>query len=80
MAAHVTTASVHDFKLFSYFFALFLIFLDIDACDFKSFGFYVSHFIHAFCLFTSIYNVLLNYASATAILNCFYILFCFEIP
>jgi hypothetical protein len=38
------------------FFALFLIFLDIDACDFKSFGFYVSHFIHAFCVFTSIYN------------------------
>jgi hypothetical protein len=69
MAAHVTAASVHDFKLFSYFFALliFLIFLDIDACAFKSFGFYVSHFIHAFCLFTSIYNVLLNYASATAV-------------
>jgi hypothetical protein len=59
MAAHVTVASVHDFKLFSYFFALFLIFLDIDACDFKSFDFYLSHFIHAFCLFTSIYNVLL---------------------
>jgi hypothetical protein len=67
MAAHVTAASVHDFKLFSYFFALFLIFLDIDACAFKSFDFYVSHFIHAFCLFTSIYNVLLNYASATAV-------------
>jgi hypothetical protein len=29
MAAHVTAASVHDFKLFSYFFALFLIFLDM---------------------------------------------------
>jgi hypothetical protein len=37
MAAHVTAASVHDFKLFSYFFALFLIFLDIDACDFKDY-------------------------------------------
>jgi hypothetical protein len=48
MAGYVTTASVHDFKLFSYFFALFLLFLDIDACAFKSFGFYVSHFIHAF--------------------------------
>ena len=48
MAAHVTAASVHDFKLFSYFFALFLIFLDIDACDFQSFDFYLSHFIHAF--------------------------------
>jgi hypothetical protein len=48
MAAHVTVASVHDFKLFSYFFALFLIFLDIDACDFQSFDFYLSHFIHAF--------------------------------
>ena len=48
MAAHVTAASVHDFKLFSYFVALFLIFLDIDTCAFKSFGFYVSHFIHAF--------------------------------
>jgi hypothetical protein len=67
MAAHDTAASMHDFKLFSYFFALFLIFLDIDACAFKSFGLYVSHFIHAFCLFTSIYNVLLNYASATAV-------------
>ena len=67
MAAHVTAASVHDFKLFSYFFALFLIFLDIDACDFKSFDFYLSHFIHAFCLLTTIYNVLLNYASATAV-------------
>jgi hypothetical protein len=67
MAAHVTTASVHDFKLFSYFFALFLILLDIDAYDFKSFDFYLSHFIHAFCLFTSIYNVLLNCASATAV-------------
>ena len=66
MAAHVTVASVHDFKLFSYFFALFFIFLDIDACDFKSFDFHLSHFIHAFCLFTSICNVLLNYASATA--------------
>ena len=65
MAAHVTAASVHDFKLFSYFFALFLLFL--DACDFKSFDFYLSHFNHAFCLFTSIYNVLLNYASATAV-------------
>ena len=64
MAAHVTAASVHDFKLFSYFFALFL---DIDACDFKSFDFYLSHFNHAFCLFTSIYNVLLYYASATAV-------------
>jgi hypothetical protein len=31
MAAHVTAASVHDFKLFSYFVALFLIFLDIDT-------------------------------------------------
>ena len=67
MAAHVTAASVHDFKLFAYFFALFLLFLDIDACDFKSFDFYLSHFNHAFCLFTSIYNVLLNYASATAV-------------
>ena len=67
MAAHVTAASVHDFKLFSYLFALFLMFLDTDACAFKSFGFYASHFIHAFCLFTSIYNVLLNYASATAV-------------
>jgi hypothetical protein len=36
MAGHVTAASVHDFKLFSYFLALFLIFLDIDACAFKS--------------------------------------------
>ena len=42
-------------------------FIDIDACAFKSFDFYLSHFIHAFCLFTSIYNVLLNYASATAV-------------
>ena len=67
MAAHVTAASVHDFKLFSYFFALFLIFLDIDACDFKSFDFHLSHFIHAFGIFTSICNVLLNYASATAV-------------
>ena len=67
MAAHVTAASVHDFKLCSYFFALFLLFLDIDACDFKSFDFYLSHFNHAFCLFTSIYDVLLNYASATAV-------------
>ena len=67
MAAHVTASSVHDFKLFLYFFALFLIFSDIDACDFKSFDFYLSHFIHAFCLFTSIYNVLLNYSSATAV-------------
>jgi hypothetical protein len=67
MAAHVTAASVHNFKLFSYFITLFLIFLDVDACAFKSFGLYVSHFIHAFCLFTSIYNVLLNYASATAV-------------
>jgi hypothetical protein len=31
MAAHVTATSVHDFKLFSYFFALFLIFLNIDV-------------------------------------------------
>jgi hypothetical protein len=31
MAAHVTAASVLDFKLFSYFVALFLIFLDIDT-------------------------------------------------
>ena len=56
MAAHVTATSVHDYKLFSYFFALFLIFSDIhvDACDFKSFDFYLSHSIHAFCLFTSI--------------------------
>ena len=38
----------HDFKLFSYFFALFLLFLDIDACDFKSFDFYLSHFNHVF--------------------------------
>ena len=67
MAAHVTAASVHDFKLFSYLFALFLIFLDIYACDFKSFDFHLSHFIHAFCLFTSIYNVFLNYASAIAV-------------
>jgi hypothetical protein len=44
MAAHVTAASVHDFKLFSYFFALSLLFLDIDACDFKSFDFCLSHF------------------------------------
>jgi hypothetical protein len=34
MAAHVTASSMHDFKLFLYFFALFLIFSDIDACDF----------------------------------------------
>jgi hypothetical protein len=47
MAGYVTATSVHDFKLFSYFFALFLLFLDIDACAFKSFGFYVSHFIQA---------------------------------
>ena len=67
MAAHVTASSMHDFKLFLYFFALFLIFSDIDACDFKSFDFYLSHFIHAFYLFTSIYNVLLNYSSATAV-------------
>ena len=67
MAVHVTASSMHDFKLFLYFFALFLIFSDIDACDFKSFDFYLSHFIHAFCLFTSIYNVLLNYSSATAV-------------
>ena len=59
MAVHVTAASVHDFKLFSYFFALFfLIFLVIDACDLKKIDFYSSHFIHAFCLFTSIYTVL----------------------
>jgi hypothetical protein len=31
MAVHDTAASMHDFKLFSYFFALFLIFLDINA-------------------------------------------------
>ena len=43
MAARVTAASVHDFKLFSNFFALFLIFLYIDACDFKSFDIYLSH-------------------------------------
>ena len=49
------------------FLPYFLIFLDIDACDFKIFDFFLSHFIHAFCLFTSIYNVLLNYASATAV-------------
>ena len=67
MATHVTAASVHDFKLFSDLFTLFLIFLDIDACDFKNFDFRLSHFIHAFCLFTSIYNVFLNYASATAV-------------
>jgi hypothetical protein len=37
MAAHATAASVRDFKLFSYFFALFknIFFLDIDACAFK---------------------------------------------
>jgi hypothetical protein len=35
MAAYVTAASVHDFKLFSYFFALFLIFLDVDAVILK---------------------------------------------
>ena len=45
---------------FHTFLLYFLIFLDIDACDFKN-------CIHAFCLFTSIYNVLLNYASATAV-------------
>ena len=67
MTADATAASVHDFKLFSYFFALFLIFLDIDACDLKKFDFYLSHFIHAFCLLTTIYNMLLNYASATAV-------------
>jgi hypothetical protein len=67
MATHVTATSVHDFKLFSDLFALFLIFLDIDACDFKNFDFHLSHFIHSFYLFTSIYNVLLNYASATAV-------------
>ena len=44
MAAHVTAASVHDFKLFSYFFALFLIFLDIDACDLKKKDFYFSFY------------------------------------
>jgi hypothetical protein len=33
-------------KIFSYFFALFLLYLDIDACDFKSFDFYLTHFIH----------------------------------
>ena len=44
-----------------------LTFLDRDACDYKNFDFYFSHFIHAFCLFTSIYNVLLNYASVTAV-------------
>jgi hypothetical protein len=54
MAAHVTAASVHDFKLFSYFFALFLMFLDTDACAFKHFDFYVSHFIHAFLQYNSI--------------------------
>ena len=37
MAAYVTAASVHDFKLFSYFFALFLIFLDVDAVILKVF-------------------------------------------
>ena len=52
---------------FHTFLLYFLIFLDRDACDFKHFDFYLSHFIHAFCLFTSIYNVLLNYASATAV-------------
>jgi hypothetical protein len=38
-----------------------------NGSDFKNFDFSLSHFIHAFCLFTSIYNVLLNYASATAV-------------
>jgi hypothetical protein len=52
---------------FHTFLLYFLIFLYIDACDFKNFDLYLSHFIHAFCLFTSIYNVLLNYASATAV-------------
>ena len=48
MAAHVTAASVHNFKLFSYFITLFLIFLDIDACDFKSFDFYIVSFYPCF--------------------------------
>jgi hypothetical protein len=43
MAAHVTAASVRDFKLFSYFFALFFflknIFRYIDACAFKIYYF-----------------------------------------
>ena len=37
---------------FHTFLLYFLIFLDIDACDFNFFYFYLSHFIHAFCLFT----------------------------
>ena len=40
---------------------------EVAISNFKSFDFYLSHFIHAFCLFTSIYNVHLNYASATAV-------------
>jgi hypothetical protein len=52
---------------FHTFLLYFLIFLDIDACDLKKIDFYFSHFIHAFCLLTTIYNMLLNYASATAV-------------
>ena len=52
---------------FHTFLLYFLIFLDIDACDLKKIDFYLSHFIHAFCLLTTIYNMLLNYASATAV-------------
>jgi uncharacterized membrane protein len=48
MSAHVTAASVHDFKLFSYFFALFVIFLGINACDFKSFDIYYVSFYPCF--------------------------------
>jgi hypothetical protein len=54
MAAHVTVASVHDFKLFSYFFALFknVFFLNIDACAFKI---YVGISICSVLLFLKLY-------------------------
>jgi hypothetical protein len=50
MAAHVTAASVHDFKLFTYFFALFLLFLDIDAN--RKFVTLISTFFHRVVTFS----------------------------
>ena len=60
MAAHVTTASVRDFKLFSYFFALFFflknIFRYIDAYAFKIY--YFQMLLVSMCLtdFVCLYN------------------------
>jgi hypothetical protein len=51
-----------EFPLLCFHWWIIILYVSVlDACDFKNFDFYLSHFIHAFCLFTSIYNVLLNY-------------------